>query len=602
MLEPYARKVFVESPPSDDLPGFDHVDISSCDTEPKLLRHIYLRPGDTIHFEDESCAIHISAGKSAYSNTTSFAEGVDVFAATEVQVKSSVNVPVTPGPGAPDDNEDEDDLDGGVNTSLDAEDMTPTTSRPTDGLTVKDTPSRPFSRESNHVFSTAPDQPSPDSVGDAKYADSSTPAARAGAKRGKRAKLNMNSSEDGDSQHVFPTSKGQTTYGGTPKQKLQATMEIQKSPSKRDLSSQPLDGDTIKVVSEARRSSGRTQIAEDAAVTMSSPDRKRPHDDTDEAEGDELSAPTAKMSRGPRCSAGKTRGRPSKGSKVEDDEVVKPPSSSGKLKRPGRKSMAMAAIEDEDDGLGEVLVAVPRRKANVSPNLDPGASSIPQSSTTPLSGKVPTKILLSKSKFAADKKAENWLKRKGATIEDKKIPSKGVDFVCIVGSGELATTAKVVRSVALGKKVVTDEWLKDSMKQDQLLDLDGYVHDDLVDTMAISRSRLFGGKALFITKALEKTYGQGFADIKELATTVGSHSVEFGSSLKANSMHMSNSTTIFLGDDGDDPDALKLMQEDGRTVYRKNLLTQSIIRGELLIDEEEFKWKPRTAKGKNRKK
>jgi hypothetical protein len=92
-----------------------------------------------------------------------------------------------------------DDLDGGVNTSLDAEDMTPTTSRPTDGLTVKDTPSRPFSRESNHVFSTAPDQPSPDSVGDAKYADSSTPAARAGAKRGKRAKLNMNSSEDGDS-------------------------------------------------------------------------------------------------------------------------------------------------------------------------------------------------------------------------------------------------------------------------------------------------------------------------------------------------------------------------------------------------------------------
>jgi hypothetical protein len=67
-------------------------------------------------------------------------------------------------------------------------------------------------------------------------------------------------------------------------------------------------------------------------------------------------------------------------------------------------------------------------------------------------------------------------------------------------------------------------------------------------------------------------------------------------------MHMSNSTTIFLGDDGDDPDALKLMQEDGRTVYRKNLLTQSIIRGELLIDEEEFKWKPRTAKGKNRKK
>lgn len=610
MLEPYTNNVYIESPPSEDLPRFDRTYIPSSDAAPKIPRHIYLRPGDTVHFEDESCAIFISAGKSNHSTTTSFAEGASFTAGTEIQVKSSAHQPVATGPGAVHP-EDEDDLDGQINTPLGGDDLTPATSRPTDGLAVKDTPSRPFSRESNPIFSTAPDGlRSPNFIGESNGADVSTPAAHAGAVKGKRAKVN--SSDDVDSQFVFPNTKGQTTYGGTPKPKPQTKKEILESPTKSELLS---DEATVKVAPEPRRSSHRTKVDEDAAVTMSSPNRKRSLAGTDDEKDGVPPASTAPPTKKPRArpakepktvktpqaKTGKSRARLSKGSKVEEDEheTAEPPSSSGKLKSLRRKTAAKLEADEEDDE-ETVSVVVPRRNANLSPDLDPRASATPQSSATNLSGTPPTKVLLSKSRFADDKKAANWLRKHGASIEDKKIPGKRVNFVCIVGSGELATTAKVVRSVALGKRVVTDEWLKDCMEQDRFLDLDSYVHDDLADTMHISRSKLFDGKALFVTSALEKTYGQGFADIKELAAAVGSLRVESGAAKKASGL--SGSATIFLADDGDDQDALKLMQEEGRAVYQKNLLTQSIIRGELLINDDEFKWNPKPVKGKKGKK
>jgi hypothetical protein len=162
MLEPYVNNVYVESPPSDDLPRFDRVKIPSCKATSKLRRNIYLRPGDTVHFQDHQCALLISAGKVDYSSITSFAESDKVTTAPEIQVKSSAHQ-LTTGPGASimedEETEDEDDLDDSINTPLGAEDSTPATSRPTDNLAaVKETPTRPVSRESNHVFSTAPDK------------------------------------------------------------------------------------------------------------------------------------------------------------------------------------------------------------------------------------------------------------------------------------------------------------------------------------------------------------------------------------------------------------------------------------------------------------
>jgi hypothetical protein len=605
MLETYA-KVVVESPPSDDLPpGFDCTHIPSSSTVPKHQRSIYLRHGDTVHFEDCSCAVRVSVALASHSVNTSFADDDKLVALTDIQVKSSARQPVTTGRGAAplgddDENEDEDDLDGTINTPLGAGNSTPATSRPTDALAIKDTPSRPASRESNPVFSTAQEIGKHDSV------DSSTPAARAGASRGKKVKATP--SENADSQFVFPTAKGQTTYGGTPRSKRQAKDDILESHSKSDLPSEPLNEATI--TSRPRHSPDD----EDRPITVSSPNRKRRISGSDEEDDGALPASTApptKKARGrgrpPKTpealkpvptKSGKKRGRPSKGSKAEDDqdEVVEPPSSTGKLKRPGRKSEAKRQSEERDE---DEEPAGPQRRTIASPDLDPGASSTPQSSTPHLSGKAPTKVLLSKSKYAEDSKAKNWLKKRGATI-DEKIPGKRSNFVCVVPVGELVATPKVLRSVALGKRVVTDQWLKDSMEQNQLLDLDGYVHDDLGPTMDVDRNKLLEGKALFVTSALEKVYGDGFTHIKELAAALGAHRVEVGPAKKASGMP--DAATIFLGLDSDDPDAHTLAQEDGRAMYQKNLLTQSILRGELLLDNDEFKCNSKPGKGKKGKK
>jgi hypothetical protein len=80
--------------------------------------------------------------------------------------------------------------------------------------------------------------------------------------------------------------------------------------------------------------------------------------------------------------------------------------------------------------------------------------------------------------------------------------------------------------------------------------------------MDVDRSNLLDGKALFITSALEKRYGEDFTHIKELATALGAHRVEVGAAKKTNGM--SDRATIFLGLDHDDPDAKKLVEEDGR--------------------------------------
>ena len=215
-----------------------------------------------------------------------------------------------------------------------------------------------------------------------------------------------------------------------------------------------------------------------------------------------------------------------------------------------------------------------------------------------MTGKLPSKVLLSNSKYAKDTKAKKWLSRYGVAISDD-IPGKRANFFCVVGNGELATTAKVLVSLALGKRVVADQWIEDSMKADRFLDLDAYIHDDLAETAGIDRGELFKKKTLFITDAQMKAYGEGIADIKGLATAVGAWKVESGSVRKGSSMPAAG--TIFLGGDCNDQDALNLTKA-GHIVYQKALLTQSIIIGELLVDDEALKWQPTPEKAKKGKK
>lgn len=634
MIEPYANNVSIESPPSPHVPEgvFSRTAIPSCLADPPMQRQIFLRPEDTVIFEDEQCFIKVSVVKSEPTSATGISQGNRSAAATDIQVKSSAQQSLTIRDGAEpeplvddEDTEDGDVLDQTAFAPDPNRDATPATSRPTEGLAVKDTPSRPAGRDSGPMYSTAPNNRLSEgpNIKNSNGVDASTPSARAGAEKAKRAQVKI--SDDGDSQFVFPNAKGQKTYGGTPRQKrVGSKREILESPTKEDGSSEDMNDDSV--VDGAASQSPRPSTIHRAGESQSSPNRKRSIDESVKDAGNISStAPPTKRKRGRPSNAskkleavqkknqlvstqtptltksGKQRVRRTK-TYTDDDTVAlaEPPSSSGKLKMPHgkRDSRAEKRLEaddddddDDDDEEGDTGIVVLSRTSNVSPDLDPRPNSTPQSSGAPMGGKTPARVLLSGLKPPDVNKATNWLKKQRISVEDV-VPGKRSNFVCVVSSGELPTTAKVVRSLARGKKVVTDQWIKDSISQGELVDLDPYVHDDLADTVDVNRSKLFEGKSLFITHALMVKYGHGFADIKELATDVGALRVETGATKKATGM--SAFSTIILGADGDDPGALKLTQEDGRIVYQKDLLTQSIIRGALLCDDDEFHWKPST--------
>jgi hypothetical protein len=576
MLEPYTAQVYVESPPSNDLPRqFDNrIAIEMSDSHKQ--RVIYLRPGDTVCFEAEYHNIKILAMPTSPEGAISPPEGDQSAAANEIQVKSSLPQPTAdagtssgaPGAEDDDDTDDDDDLDA----TPPGDDDVPT-------VAVTETPSGP-SRGRKHVLSSTP------AANHAQYAiesmngrDASTPTARAGTQKIERE--SMQPEDDTESQIVLPR-KGQKPlkkYGGTPKRKR----EIPESSDQREMSPRSADDDHAAI--EHRR--GGTQ--------SSPPKRKHSMSMSDEDEDDgAIPASTAPPLKRP-------RGRPSNASKA-----AKAPTktlASVKTGKPrGRPSNASKAQQAEDaaehlPSPGKLAAAKPRRKVE-SPDLNPRSSGTPQPGT-PMTGNAPKKILLSNSKFADGKVAKAFLKQHGAEIVEGTIPNKRTNFICVVGNGDLATTAKVLRSLALGKKVVTDEWIEESMKEGVLLELDGYIHEDLGEIADLDRGKLFKGKTLFITNAQTKGYGGGFDSIKELATAVGAQKVESGSAKKGSGTPAAS--TIILGGDGDDPDA-KILHQEGRAVYQKALLTQSVIKGELLVDDEELMWKPAPEKGKKGKK
>ncbi|RMY99817.1 hypothetical protein D0862_06965 [Hortaea werneckii] len=256
---------------------------------------------------------------------------------------------------------------------------------------------------------------------------------------------------------------------------------------------------------------------------------------------------------------------------VGDEITVAPPSSSSK--KGIRSSMSRLA------GTPSVQVQIPRETVSGSPD----------SSSTAMSGR-PPKILFSHSDVNKDKAIIAWLKKQGA-FEIDEVPGKRASFICVVPSGHLATTAKILRTLALGKLVVTDDWVTDSKEEGQLLEPDDYVHEALQDTMQTDRSTLFRGYRLYFTKQLASSYGSGWQSIRSLCNEAGADHVESGNAASGHSW-AALGNTLFFGTTPDDLDLKILSQEKGHVVYNRNMLTQSVLDGELKLDNDEFIIKP----------
>lgn len=157
-----------------------------------------------------------------------------------------------------------------------------------------------------------------------------------------------------------------------------------------------------------------------------------------------------------------------------------------------------------------------------------------------------------------------------------------------VRDGGLVKTMKVFQAIALGVPIVTDKWLTDSAKSDEFLDLTAYKPSiaqqekdwnfNLENVWGAAQTP-FKGYSIYFTPSLKKSY-TNFREINRVCQTVGAKVVAKYTS--------KNEKMIVLATEEEDPDAETLIQ-DGETCYRKDLLTTSILRGNLDLDSDEFK-------------
>ena len=186
------------------------------------------------------------------------------------------------------------------------------------------------------------------------------------------------------------------------------------------------------------------------------------------------------------------------------------------------------------------------------------------------------------------------------------------DLLC-VGKGELKKTSNLINAVLMGKQVVSELWIKESAKKNKLLDESSfYVRDrekeqewgtTLAD--AISRGQKgvkpFQNWTVNFTPSAKKELGKSWTELKDICLTAGATAVQ--AMIPRKSAEELPFTIVVIA--SKEPDAETIQQRGFRT-FSKDLITGSVLRGEIDESSDEFLVKPEVKKtstgvGKKRK-
>ncbi|KAH0383901.1 hypothetical protein KCU92_g4843, partial [Aureobasidium melanogenum] len=188
----------------------------------------------------------------------------------------------------------------------------------------------------------------------------------------------------------------------------------------------------------------------------------------------------------------------------------------------------------------------------------------------------PPVILYSNTKITEKTAIIKILKKHGASMT---ADIKSANFLC-VGRGELLKTPKLLHSLTLGKTIVTDDWMSESVAAGFLLDTSEYLPEELKATKHLDRTKIFTDQIIYITPAQRLAYKKGWDDVMAIIRQAGGTNPLTGPLSKLDTSMI----TLYLGADKDDDVAAKL-QGQGETVYKKDVLGASIVQGELVLDE-----------------
>ena len=202
------------------------------------------------------------------------------------------------------------------------------------------------------------------------------------------------------------------------------------------------------------------------------------------------------------------------------------------------------------------------------------------------------RIVFASSSTAGDSKSfTKFLSSKGV----QRVKSVHDCTVLCVGK-ELKKTSKVILAVLLGKDIVTDSWVTDSVKGDDLLSIVPYLAREPkteADWGISLEQAIYRGKkglkvlqdyTIHFTPSAKKELGKnGFDEIKEIVKCAGAKTVS--STLPKKSPEEAPSTIVVATPDGKEVAGLHKL---GWRVYVKDIISLSVLRGKLDLESDEF--------------
>lgn len=214
------------------------------------------------------------------------------------------------------------------------------------------------------------------------------------------------------------------------------------------------------------------------------------------------------------------------------------------------------------------------------------------------------RVCFASSSSAGDSKPFlKFLSSKGV----KKVNSVNDCTVLCVGK-ELKKTGKVILAVLLGKNIITDSWIANSVKANVLLDIESYMArdpkkeadwgislDEAIDRGKQGLKVLQDYTILFTPSAKKELGKSGFDELKEIVKWAGAKGVS--STLPKKGPETTSTIVVATHDNTEMAELQKL----GWKAYAKDIISLSILRGKLDLESDEFLVKEEKKESRKRK-
>ncbi|KAL8826601.1 MAG: hypothetical protein Q9170_007339 [Blastenia crenularia] len=181
--------------------------------------------------------------------------------------------------------------------------------------------------------------------------------------------------------------------------------------------------------------------------------------------------------------------------------------------------------------------------------------------------------------------------------------------ILCTGKGELKRTPNLILAVLEGKDIVTEQWISQSAQKGKVLPTRDFLPKApeqewgtlLVDAIDRGRRREepFNGWTINFTPSIKKELGKSWSELKEICLTAGATAVQ--AMVPKNTEDEMAEFTVVIGA-SNEPD-FDTIENRGWTVFTKDIISYSALRGRLDYQNSEFKMaKPKKANGSKKKK